>query len=51
MNQLTVGNTPQARKKKYKDLDQRLLNVVSDYGNRSVLDYLLGISQNILFHD
>ena len=50
INQLTAGTPSQPPRKKYRDLEDRLLKVVEDYGNIPLSDYLLGISQNIAFY-
>jgi len=50
MNQILAGTPSAPRRKKYRDLEKRLLRVVADYGNRSVSDYLIGIAHNLQFY-
>jgi hypothetical protein len=50
MAQIIAGGNPsEPRRKKYRELEDRLLNVVSNYGNDPISDYLTGIAQNISF--
>ena len=49
INQLVAGNPSQPRRRKYRDLEQRLLSVVENYENNSVSEYLLGIAHNVKF--
>jgi len=51
LNQLIAGTPAQPRKRKYRDLEDRLLKIVEDYGNLTVSDYLLGIAHNVAFYD
>lgn len=44
--QLAAGAEPPRKKKKYIDSDNRIKCIVMDYENRSVIEYLRGISHN-----
>lgn len=44
---LLAGEEAPLRKKKYRDLDRRLRNIVLDYQNRTSIEYLRGCSHNI----
>ena len=46
-----MAGEPQARKKKYVTLERRIQTVVNDRQNRSLLEYLRGISYNISVGD
>jgi len=46
LNQTIAGNPPNAKRRKYRNLDQRLLNIVSKYGTMSADEYLKGIACN-----
>jgi len=45
--QLEAGRSPPKKIKKYLDVDKRLIKVVSNYKNLSLISFLRGISQNI----
>lgn len=47
IEQYLAGQTPPPSRKRYRELAARLLAVVEDYGNRSVLEYLKGIASNL----
>ena len=47
LSQLFAGHTPQQPRKKYKDCSIRISNIVSDFQNRDILDYLKAIALNI----
>jgi hypothetical protein len=49
IGQLVAGTPSQPRRRKYRDLDKRLLSIVEDFENRSVSEYLLGIANNVKF--
>jgi hypothetical protein len=46
---LLSGGAPRPSRKKYLDSAQCIENVVKDFGNRTVNEYLLGIANNISF--
>ncbi len=46
---LIAGRAPPQKRRKYADLDQRIITVVRDFGNRNSLDYLRGIAHNLTF--
>jgi hypothetical protein len=50
VNNLLSGGTPRPSRKKYLDSAQRIENVVDDFKNRTVNEYLLGIAHIISFH-
>ena len=50
LNQAAAGALPPAKRVKYRDLDARLTNIVSEFGTISLADYLAGIALNISFH-
>jgi len=47
VEQLISGQPPPPSRKVYRDLTERLRNVMMEYGNLSELDYLRGIAFNI----
>ena len=47
LTQLVAGTPSQPKRRKYKDLDKRLLTVVEKYGTIPILEYLEGIAHNI----
>lgn len=47
--QLTAGHPPTAKRRKYKDSDERLLRIVQSYNTQDVNSYLRGIAHNIFF--
>jgi len=49
INQLVAGIPSQPRRRKYRNLEKRLLNIVENYENQSVSEYLLGIAHNVKF--
>jgi len=51
LNQIVAGTPVPPRRRRYRDLERRLLSIVEDYENRTVPDYLLGIAHNIAFYD
>ncbi len=46
---LVAGGPPPAQRRKYVDLNLRLLTVVRDFQNRQPIDYLRGIAHNLSF--
>ncbi|XP_076031961.1 uncharacterized protein LOC143019865 [Oratosquilla oratoria] len=48
IEQLVAGNAARGRRPIYERLDERIMNIVEDYENRDILDYLRGISHNIV---
>lgn len=46
--QFVRGDQKAGKRKKYVDADKRILNIVSTYGNRNILEYLRGIAHNFL---
>jgi hypothetical protein len=49
LNQLESGVPSQSKRKKYKDLDKRILNIVEKYSSIPLTTYLIGIAQNLSF--
>ena len=47
LNQLFGGHMPQQPKKKYTDSSARISNIVADFDNREIKDYLKAIAFNI----
>ena len=47
--QQAAGQAAPPQKRKYIVLDQRIANIVGDYGNRNTIDFLRGISYNLAF--
>lgn len=45
--QLVGGHAPEPQRKKYKASNERIVNIVRDFSNRSLLDYMRGIAHNI----
>ena len=43
---MIAGQPPPAKRRKYRQADERLLNLVRDYENRPILEYLRGIAHN-----
>ena len=46
LNQLVAGTPAPLSRRKYRDLDKRLLKVVETYDQVPVSEYLLGIAHN-----
>ncbi|XP_053144809.1 uncharacterized protein LOC128342022 isoform X2 [Hemicordylus capensis] len=44
--QLVLGHSPPVKLKKYRIADKRISKIVSDYGNRSPIEYLRAIAHN-----
>ncbi|KAK5648373.1 hypothetical protein RI129_003265 [Pyrocoelia pectoralis] len=49
--QLVAGNQPQMKLKKYRDADERILRIVTEYRNRTEVEYLRGIAHNYQMND
>jgi hypothetical protein len=49
IDQALGGHAPPPPKKKYKDCNSRIVNIVQDFNNRAKLDFLRGIAHNIQF--
>ena len=48
-SQVMCGSTQPARKKKYRDYNLRLQNVVATYGKMPMLEYLKTVASNLSF--
>ena len=49
INQMLAGQQGPPKRKKYQDLSTRITNLVRDYENRDVLDFLRGVAHNLQF--
>ena len=49
IHHVVAGETAIPPRKKYRDCNARLSTVVSDYHNRSVIEYLRGVACNFQF--
>ena len=49
LNQIFGGHLPEQPKKKYKDCSSRIANIVADFDNRDIIEYLKAIAYNINF--
>jgi len=49
MAQMQAGMPPPAQKRVYRRLNQRILNVVLDFQNRTLMNYLRSIAHNLSF--
>ena len=47
MEGLIAGNQPQPIRRRYRELQARILTIVNDFDNREVNDYVRGIAHNI----
>ena len=47
MAQARAGHQPEPQRRRYQDSNQRILNIVQDFNNRDIIDYLRGIAFNI----
>ena len=45
--QAVAGHDPQPGREQYVQNARRILNIVADYANRNIVDYLRGIAYNI----
>ena len=45
--QAVAGHDPQPAREQYVQNARRILNIVADYANRNIVDYLRGIAYNI----
>ena len=50
LNQAAAGAPPPPRRLKYRELETRLTNLVSQFNTKERIDYLSGIAMNISFH-
>ena len=48
---MVAGHVPPAKRRKYRQADERLLNLVRNYGNQSMVEYLRGIAHNFEMND
>jgi hypothetical protein len=46
INQYLAGEEPPAQRRKYRECAKRITTIVQDYGQRPLLDYLVGIAYN-----
>lgn len=44
------GETPPAKRSRYSRNDERILKIVNDFENRTLLEYLQGIAMNVLLN-
>jgi len=51
VNQIAAGTPSHPRRKKYRDLDERLLTIVEGYGKSTVSEFLLGLAHKIAFYE
>ena len=49
INQMLAGQEPPSKRKKYQDATKRIANIVQDYENREIVDFLRGIAHNLKF--
>ena len=47
--QQTAGQAVPPQKRKYRVIDQQIADIVGDYGNRNIINFLRGISYNLAF--
>ena len=45
--QARAGHQPEPQRRRYQDSNQRILNIVQDFDNRDIIDYLRGIAFNV----
>ena len=48
---MVAGHAPPAKRRKYRQADERLLNLVRSYGNQPMVEYLRGIAHNFEMND
>ena len=46
-DQARAGHQPEPQRRQYQNSNQRILNIVQDFNNRDIIDYLRGIAFNI----
>jgi hypothetical protein len=49
--QMVAGNPPEAKRRKYRQADERILSLVRDFANRPMIEYLRGIAHNFEMSD
>ena len=49
VSQVIGGQVLSTQRKKYKDLNERILKIVQGFDGNNVLEYLSGIAQNLKF--
>lgn len=47
LNQILTGGEPALKKRKYKDIDKKILKIVSAYSTTNIIDYLRAIACNL----
>ena len=47
IDQSLGGHAPEPSRKKYRDCNARIQNIVDDYGNRDSIEFLRGIAHNL----
>lgn len=45
---LVSGHEPPSTKKKYVEASNRILNLVNNFGNRNIIEYLRGLAHNFV---
>jgi len=48
---LVAGNEPPPSKKKHIDAGNRILNLVQNFGNRQIMEYLRGLAHNFIMNN
>lgn len=49
--QMVAGHEPPVKRRKYREADSRILNLVRDFANRPMAEYLRGIAHNFEMND
>ena len=47
ISQARAGHQPEPQRRRYQDSNRRIENIVQDYHNRNILQYLRGLAHNI----